>query len=82
MTITVEAMYEDGMLKPLQPLPFKEHEKVQVTVEPARELAAQSDDAERAVRRSYGLLGWTGTWIRCGAARPLRNLIRTKVERR
>jgi predicted DNA-binding antitoxin AbrB/MazE fold protein len=37
MTLTVEAIYENGVLKPAQPLPFKEHEKVQVTVEPARQ---------------------------------------------
>jgi predicted DNA-binding antitoxin AbrB/MazE fold protein len=33
MAITVEAVYENGVLKPVQPLPLKEHEKVQLTVE-------------------------------------------------
>jgi predicted DNA-binding antitoxin AbrB/MazE fold protein len=33
MAITVEAVYENGVLKPREPLPFKEHEKVNVTVE-------------------------------------------------
>jgi predicted DNA-binding antitoxin AbrB/MazE fold protein len=28
MSLTVEAIYEDGVLKPAQPLPFSEHEKV------------------------------------------------------
>jgi predicted DNA-binding antitoxin AbrB/MazE fold protein len=32
MAITVEAIYEDGVLKPTQPLPLQEHQKVQVTV--------------------------------------------------
>ena len=36
MTLTVEAIYENGVLKPAQPLPLQEHEKVLVTVEPAR----------------------------------------------
>jgi predicted DNA-binding antitoxin AbrB/MazE fold protein len=36
MAITVEAIYEDGVLKPAQPLPLKEQEKVRVTVESAR----------------------------------------------
>jgi predicted DNA-binding antitoxin AbrB/MazE fold protein len=36
MAITVEAVYENGVLKPSQPLPLKEHEKVRVSVEPAR----------------------------------------------
>ena len=34
MSITVEAVYENGVLKPAQPLPFKEHEKVSISVEP------------------------------------------------
>jgi predicted DNA-binding antitoxin AbrB/MazE fold protein len=33
MAITVEAVYEDGVLKPVQPLPLQEHERVSVTVE-------------------------------------------------
>ena len=34
MSITVEAIYESGVLKPLLPLPdLKEHEKVRLTVE-------------------------------------------------
>jgi len=33
MAITIEAVYEDGVLKPAQPLPLKEHEKVNITVE-------------------------------------------------
>jgi predicted DNA-binding antitoxin AbrB/MazE fold protein len=32
MTITIDATYEDGVLKPSQPLPFREHETVKVTV--------------------------------------------------
>ena len=32
MTITVEATYENGVLKPARPLPLKEQEKVRVTV--------------------------------------------------
>jgi predicted DNA-binding antitoxin AbrB/MazE fold protein len=35
MTITVEATYENGILKPAHPLPLKEHETVRVTIEPA-----------------------------------------------
>jgi predicted DNA-binding antitoxin AbrB/MazE fold protein len=36
MTITVEATYEDGVLKPAEPLALAEHQKVRVTVEPSR----------------------------------------------
>ena len=51
MTLTVEAVYENGVLKPAQPLPFKEHEKVQLTV------AAK----ETNIHQAYGIIGWKGT---------------------
>jgi predicted DNA-binding antitoxin AbrB/MazE fold protein len=34
MALTVEAVYENGVLKPVQPLPLKEHEKVRIIVYP------------------------------------------------
>jgi predicted DNA-binding antitoxin AbrB/MazE fold protein len=51
MAITIEAVYEDGVLKPAQPLPLKEHEKVQLTIKPATS----------RVRRTAGMIGWTGS---------------------
>jgi predicted DNA-binding antitoxin AbrB/MazE fold protein len=33
MPITVEAVYENSVLRPVQPLPLGEHEKVSVTIE-------------------------------------------------
>jgi predicted DNA-binding antitoxin AbrB/MazE fold protein len=50
MTLTVEAVYEDGVLKPAQPLPLQEHEKVRITVE----------QGDSPLLRAYGLMGWTG----------------------
>lgn len=50
MTLTANAIYENGMLKLDQPLPLKEHEKVRVTVEPSGSLAEQT----------AGMTGWTG----------------------
>jgi predicted DNA-binding antitoxin AbrB/MazE fold protein len=41
MTFTIEAVYENGVLKPAEPLPLEEHAKVSVTVEPARQSLAQ-----------------------------------------
>ena len=41
MTLTVEAIYENGVLKPIQPLPFKEHERVTLTVQRARRSLAE-----------------------------------------
>lgn len=32
MSLTVEAVYEDGVLKPAQPLLLNEHQKVQITI--------------------------------------------------
>ena len=54
MSITVEATYEDGVLKPAQPLPLPEHEKVRITID--------DDSAWRTsrVRATAGLLGWRG----------------------
>ena len=50
MPLTVEAIYENGVLKPAQPLPLKEHEKVRLTIE------AEGSWAERTA----GMLQWTG----------------------
>jgi predicted DNA-binding antitoxin AbrB/MazE fold protein len=49
MPIIVEATYEDGVLKPAEPLPLSEHERVRVTVE-----------AAGWARRTQGMLRWTG----------------------
>ena len=50
MAITVEAVYENGVLKPTQPLPLQEHEKVRITVE----------QGDSPLLRAYGIIGWTG----------------------
>jgi predicted DNA-binding antitoxin AbrB/MazE fold protein len=51
MAITIEAVYENGVLKPSRPLPLQEHEKVHVTV----------TRAVSRVRQTAGLIGWTGS---------------------
>ena len=51
MTLTIEAVYENGVLKPTQPLPLQEHEKVHLIVKPATS----------RVRQTAGLIGWTGS---------------------
>ena len=50
MTLTVEAIYENGVLKPAKPLPFKEQEKVTITIQPTVSLA----------RQTAGMVPWTG----------------------
>lgn len=51
MTLTVEAVYENGILRPTQPLALKEHEKVRITIQPSANW----------VRVTYGICGWTGS---------------------
>ncbi len=50
MTMTIEAIYENGVLKPAQPLPLKEHEHVHITVQTAKNW----------VDETYGICGWKG----------------------
>ena len=50
MAIVVEATYENGVLKPAEPLPLQEHEEVQITV----------NTALSRMRATAGLLGWKG----------------------
>jgi len=44
MTRTLPAVYENGVLRPLEPLPLKEHQRVMVTV---------SDSLERWLDHEY-----------------------------
>jgi predicted DNA-binding antitoxin AbrB/MazE fold protein len=50
MPLTLEATYENGVLKLSEPLPLKEHEKVQVTVHIGPTWA----------ERTAGMMGGTG----------------------
>ena len=50
MAITVEATYENGVLRPEHPLPLKEHERVRVTIHTETSPLVQA----------YGIMGWTG----------------------
>ena len=51
MALTIEAVYENGVLKPAQPLPLKEQERVQITI------ATKSNWVEE----TYGICGWKGS---------------------
>ncbi|MEX2559880.1 MAG: antitoxin family protein, partial [Pirellulales bacterium] len=50
MSITIQATYEDGVLKPDRPLPLKQHEKVKVTVHSGVSVA----------RQTAGMIPWSG----------------------
>jgi predicted DNA-binding antitoxin AbrB/MazE fold protein len=51
MTISVDAVYEGGVLRPLQPLPLADHSRVHVTIKPAADW----------IDATAGILGWTGS---------------------
>jgi predicted DNA-binding antitoxin AbrB/MazE fold protein len=50
MTLTVEAVYENGVLKPARPLPLKEQEQVHLTIQ----------RVDSPLVQAYGIMGWTG----------------------
>ena len=50
MSIEIEAVYEDGVLKPKHPLPLQEHQRVKVVVR----------DEGSIAKRTYGVIGWQG----------------------
>lgn len=50
MSIEIEATYENGTLKLDGPLPFKDHERIVVSVK----------SKTSRVEATYGLIGWTG----------------------
>ena len=50
MAFTIEAIYENGVLRPTQPLPLQEHEKVRLIIELELTWA----------ERTAGMLSWTG----------------------
>jgi predicted DNA-binding antitoxin AbrB/MazE fold protein len=49
--LTVEAVYENGMLKPSEPLPLKDGERVHLTV----------SSLDCPLLKAYGIMGLTGT---------------------
>ncbi len=51
MSLTFEAIYENGVLKPVEPLPLKEQERVRLHLQ----------QGETPLLRAYGILGWNGS---------------------
>lgn len=50
MSLEIEATYENGVLKPDQPLPLKDHERIVLTIR------SKTDRVEE----SYGLVAFSG----------------------
>ena len=51
MAISIEAVYENGVLKPSQPLPWKEGERVRVEI----------SSLDSPLLKAYGIMGFKGT---------------------
>ena len=51
MSITVEAVYENGVLRPSEPLPWKEGERVRIEV----------SSLDSPLLKAYGIMGFKGT---------------------
>ena len=49
--LVIEAVYENGVLKPCQPLPLKQHEKVRIEIQ----------TPESWAERTAGILGFKGS---------------------
>ncbi len=51
MAFTVEAVYENGVLKPAEPLPWKDGERVRLAI----------SSLDSAILKAYGIMGFKGT---------------------
>ena len=51
MAVTVEAVYENGVLKPSEPLPWKDGERVRIDV----------SSLDSPLLKAYGIMGWQGS---------------------
>ena len=59
-SILIEATYENGVLKPDQPLPLAERQRVQVAIQTTQHELPPIDVALSRVKATAGMLGWTG----------------------
>ena len=53
MAITVEAVYENGVLKPSEPLPWKDGERVCLAI----------SSLDSPILQAYGIMGFRGTAV-------------------
>ena len=51
MAITVEAVYENGVLKPAGPIPWKDGDKVHLAI----------SSLDSPILKAYGIMGFKGT---------------------
>ncbi len=53
MTKTIDAIYENGVLRPLEPIDIKEHTKVRITLEIETERRKKIEEILELARKSY-----------------------------
>lgn len=58
MTLTFTAVYDNGVLRPKEPLPIEEGAEVRGTVENGEHRESRRPD--QPSRFTYGLIGWAG----------------------
>ncbi|MGH7136188.1 MAG: antitoxin family protein [Pirellulales bacterium] len=59
-SLLIEAVYENGVLRPVRPLPLSEHQHVSVSIEMAEPDQTSIDAAVERVKATAGMLGWAG----------------------
>jgi hypothetical protein len=57
VAIIIEAIYENGVLKPAQPLSLREREQVRVSIQ----RTADAEMGPMPLQRGGGLMPWTGS---------------------
>jgi len=57
MSIVTQAIYEHGFLKPLTKISLKEHEKVQISINPAKKISLLKNNNGRKNDPFYRLIG-------------------------
>ena len=53
MTQIIDAIYENGVLKPLEPLNIKENTKVRIIIEPEKERRKKAEEILALARKSF-----------------------------
>ncbi len=74
MTIMVEAVVENGLLRPMQPLPLKENERVRITIQP------NATFKESVAAEVEALAALQVNWDSYGAPAIDRNIIAAGVQ--
>lgn len=70
MSQTVEAIYENGAFRPVEPVSIPEHKRVKLTIE---ESNTARDDADREAARAAMIAGFDKLVLHSGGRLPTRS---------